>query len=159
MLTQKYRVEFEMVHEDAHPLHKATLHAAGYDLYSVVNEVIPPLGWVVIKTGLKIKSMPNWMDAQIRSRSGMASKNGVFVLNSPGTIDPDYRGEIKVILMNMGHLPYDISIGDKIAQMVFTEHQDPQINAVVISHKERGEEGFGSTNKRNDLLADVPIGG
>ena len=73
MLTQKNKVEFEMVHEDAHPLHKSTLYAAGYDLYSVVNEVIPPLGWSIINTGLKIKSMPNWMEAQIRSRSGMAT--------------------------------------------------------------------------------------
>lgn len=149
-----------MVHEDAHPLHKSTLYAAGYDLYSVDNETIPPLGWAVIKTGLKIKSMPNWMEAQIRSRSGMASKKGVFVLNSPGTIDPDYRGEIKIILMNMGHLPYDVSVGDKIAQMVFAEHLSPALNAVIITHKERGEEGFGSTGKRNNnLLADAPIGG
>ena len=152
------KVEFEMVHEDSHPLHKATLYSTGYDLYSVDNETIPPLGWSVIKTGLKIKKMPYWMEAQIRSRSGMASKKGVFVLNSPGTIDPDYRGEIKVILMNMGHLPYDVSIGDKIAQMVFAEAVSPALNAVIISHNERGDGGLGSTDKRSDQLAYAPMG-
>ena len=153
------RVEFEMIHEDSHPLHRSTKHAAGYDIYSVVNEVIPPLGWSVIPTGLKIKHMPEWVEAQIRSKSGMASKKGIFVLNSPGTIDPDYRGEVKVILMNMGHLPYDVSVGDKIAQMVFSEHLSPIINSVIISHKERGEEGFGSTGTKKNLLSDGPIGG
>jgi len=141
------KVEIELVHEDSHPLHRSTKNAAGYDIYSVVNELIPPLGWKTIPTGIKIKNMPTWMEAQVRTRSGMANKYGVFVLNSPGTIDPDYRGEIKIILMNMGHLPYDIEKGDRIAQIIFNEYTAPELNAVVINHDVRGEKGFGSTGK------------
>tara|TARA_R110002020_G_scaffold133033_2_gene296942 strand:+ start:1691 stop:2173 length:483 start_codon:yes stop_codon:yes gene_type:complete len=153
------KVEIELVHEDSHPLHRSTKNAAGYDIYSVVDEVIPPLGWKTIDTGIKIKNMPDWVEAQVRTRSGMASKHGVFVLNSPGTIDPDYKGEIKVILMNMGHLPYDIVTGDRIAQIVFNQHVTPELNAVVINHNIRGEKGLGSTGTKNNLLSDVPIGG
>ena len=89
--------------------------------------------------------MPEGMEGQIRSRSGLASKYGVFVLNSPGTIDPDYRGEVKVLLANLGHLPFDISEGDRIAQLVFSKYETPSFNANSISHYERGEKGFGST--------------
>ena len=149
-MNEPIKVEIELVHEDSHPLHRSTEHAAGYDIYSVVNEEISPLGWKVIPTGIKIKSMPPWMEGQVRTRSGMASKYGVFVMNSPGTIDPDYRGEIQVILMNMGHMPYDIYKGDRIAQVVFNKHVSPELNAVVINHKVRGEHGLGSTGRGED---------
>ena len=89
----------------------------------------------------------------------MASKHGVFVMNSPGTIDPDYRGEIKIILMNMGHLPYDIESGDRIAQIVFNQYISPELNAVVINHNIRGEKGLGSTGTKSNLLTDSLIGG
>ena len=149
-MNEPIKVEIELVHEDSHPLHRSTEHAAGYDIYSVVNEEISPLGWKVIPTGIKIKSMPPWMEGQVRTRSGMASKYGVFVMNSPGTIDPDYRGEIQVILMNMGHMPSDIYKGDRIAQVVFNKHVSPELNAVVINHKVRGEHGLGSTGRGED---------
>jgi dUTP pyrophosphatase len=102
---------------------------------------------------LKIK-MPEGMEGQIRSRSGLANKYGVFVLNSPGTVDPDYRGEIKVLLANMGHLPFDISEGDRIAQLVFSRYETPSLNANSISHYERGEKGFGSTGIKLEDIND-----
>ena len=129
---------------------RATQMAVGYDLFATKDEVIRPLDRKLIGTGIKLK-MPEGMEGQIRSRSGLANNYGVFVLNSPGTIDPDYRGEIKVLLANLGHLPFDISEGDRIAKLVFSKYETPSLNANSISHYERGEKGFGSTgiNKEN----------
>jgi len=129
---------------------RATQMAVGYDLFATKDEVIRPLDRKLIGTGIKLK-MPEGMEGQIRSRSGLANKYGVFVLNSPGTIDPDYRGEIKVLLANLGQLPFNISEGDRIAQLVFSKYETPSLNANSISHYERGEKGFGSTgiNKEN----------
>ena len=123
---------------------RATQMAVGYDLFATKDEIIRPLDRKLIGTGIKLK-MPEGMEGQIRSRSGLANKYGVFVLNSPGTVDPDYRGEIKVLLANMGHLPFDISEGDRIAQLVFSKYETPSFNHTSISHYERGEKGFGST--------------
>ena len=123
---------------------RATKMAVGYDLFATKEETIRPLDRKLIGTGIKLK-MPEGMEGQIRSRSGLAHKYGVFVLNSPGTIDPDYRGEIKVLLCNMGHLPFDISEGDRIAQLVFSRYETPSLNHTSISYYERGEKGFGST--------------
>ena len=122
----------------------ATKMAVGYDLFATADSVIRPLDRMLIGTGIKLK-MPEGMEGQIRSRSGLAHKHGVFVLNSPGTIDPDYRGELKVLLCNLGHLPFDISEGDRIAQLVFSKYETPSFNHTSISHYERGESGFGST--------------
>jgi len=123
---------------------RATLMSVGYDLFATKDEVIRPLDRKLIGTGIKLK-MPEGTEGQIRSRSGIAHKYGVFVLNAPGTIDPDYRGEVKVLLANLGHLPFDISKGDRIAQLVFSKYETPSFNHTSISHYERGEEGFGST--------------
>ena len=132
---------------------RATQRAVGYDLFATKDEVIRPLDRKLIGTGIKLK-MPGGMEGQIRSRSGLASKYGVFVLNSPGTVDPDYRGEIKVLLANMGHLPFDISEGDRIAQLVFSRYETPSLNANSISHYERGEKGFGSTGIKLEDIND-----
>ena len=132
---------------------RATQMAVGYDLFATKDEVIRPLDRKLIGTGIKLK-MPEGMEGQIRSRSGLASKYGVFVLNSPGTIDPDYRGEIKVLLANLGHLPFDISEGDRIAQLIFSRYETPSLNANSISHYERGEKGFGSTGIKLEDIND-----
>jgi len=132
---------------------RATQMAVGYDLFATKDEVIRPLDRKLIGTGIKLK-MPEGMEGQIRSRSGLANKYGVFVLNSPGTVDPDYRGEIKVLLANMGHLPFDISEGDRIAQLVFSRYETPSLNANSISHYERGEKGFGSTGINKEDIND-----
>jgi len=132
---------------------RATQMAVGYDLFATKDEIIRPLDRKLIGTGIKLK-MPEGMEGQIRSRSGLANKYGVFVLNSPGTVDPDYRGEIKVLLANMGHLPFDISEGDRIAQLVFSKYETPSLNANSISHYERGEKGFGSTGIKLEDIND-----
>tara|TARA_Y100000034_G_scaffold124889_1_gene173669 strand:- start:325 stop:804 length:480 start_codon:yes stop_codon:yes gene_type:complete len=132
---------------------RATQMAVGYDLFATKDEVIRPLDRKLIGTGIKLK-MPEGIEGQIRSRSGLANKYGVFVLNSPGTVDPDYRGEIKVLLANMGHLPFDISEGDRIAQLVFSRYETPSLNANSISHYERGEKGFGSTGINKEDIND-----
>jgi dUTP pyrophosphatase len=98
----------------------------------------------MVRTGIKL-NMPVGVEAQVRSRSGLASKHGVFVLNSPGTIDPDYRGEVKVILFNTGHMPFDIDRGDRIAQLVFSSYLSPVISSSKGISYVRGEGGFGST--------------
>jgi len=123
---------------------RATRMAVGYDLFATSDSAIRPLDRKLIGTGIKLH-MPEGIEGQIRSRSGLAHKYGVFVLNSPGTIDPDYRGEVKVLLCNMGHMPFDISEGDRIAQLVFSKYETPSFNHTSISHYERGEKGFGST--------------
>jgi len=118
---------------------------AGADLYSVEDVVIPSMERRIVKTGLYFE-IPNGYEVQIRSRSGLAAKHGVFVLNSPGTIDSGYRGEIMVILQNLGKEDFVVNKGDRIAQMVvsavdymwFTEVEE-------VSDTERGSGGFGST--------------
>ena len=138
-------VEFEATDDSFSFPIRATKLAAGYDLFATKDEVIRPLDRKLIGTGIKLKKMPEDMQGEIRSRSGLANKYGVFVLNSPGTIDPDYRGELKVLLANIGHLPFDISRGDRIAQLLFIKYETPTFNHKSISHYERGEKGFGST--------------
>lgn len=122
-----------------------TAGAAGCDLISSCDQIIDPHDWGIIPTGLFIE-IPNGYEAQIRSRSGLAAKFGVFVLNSPGTIDNDYRGEIKVILANTSQLPFIIKKGDRIAQMVFSPVTQATFeSATELSKTDRGTGGFGST--------------
>lgn len=118
---------------------------AGMDLYSIEDTVIPSGKYKIVKTGIAIE-IPKGFEAQIRSKSGIAVKNGVFVLNSPGTIDECYRGELGVILCNLGERDYFIKKGEKIAQMVFNkvEYLSP-VEVNKLSSTERGEGGFGST--------------
>lgn len=126
---------------------RMTPGSAGADLYAAVQSdtVIMPGGRALIGTGLKL-SIPHGYEGQVRPRSGLAWKNGVTVLNAPGTIDSDYRGEVSVILVNFGQTPFTVRHGDRIAQLVVAPVVDASFNEVMtISGSERGEGGFGHT--------------
>jgi dUTP pyrophosphatase len=126
-----------------------TSGAAGMDLRAEIAEPITlsSLQRAVVKTGLFIE-LPAGYEAQIRPRSGFAAKQGVTVLNSPGTIDADYRGEIGVILVNLSKDPVTISKGDRIAQMVIARHERAEWEEVsALTDSQRGSGGFGSTGK------------
>lgn len=124
---------------------RATAGSAGYDLTSAVDVDIHPNSRVIVPTGVFLE-IPTNFEGQIRSRSGLAAKHGVFVLNSPGTIDSDYRGEIKVILFNSSEDLFTIKKGDRIAQIVFAAvHQAKLIPQIIPSTTDRGVGGFGST--------------
>lgn len=124
---------------------------AGYDIFASENITIPPESIRVVSTGLQMQMEEKYVSgltcvAKICSRSGLAAKHGVFVLNAPGIIDSGYRGEIKVILYNTEHVPHDIKIGDRIAQILFEKVFKPEIVLVErLDQTERGNGGFGST--------------
>lgn len=123
----------------------ANFYDSGADITSTEDVVIPSMERRTIGTGL-FAQIPYPLEGQIRSRSGLASKKGVFVLNSPGTIDSGYRGEIKVILQNMGKEDFVVNKGDRIAQIVFTKVEYPDLEiSYELDETERGEGGFGST--------------
>ena len=125
----------------------ATPQSAGVDLRADTREdiVLPPLGRAMVPTGLYLE-IPAWYEAQVRPRSGLAAKKGVTVLNSPGTIDADYRGEVRVILVNLSSDPFTIVPGERIAQMVFARHEQVEWEEVdTLEESERGAGGFGST--------------
>lgn len=124
-----------------------TAGSAGMDLRADIDEpiVLLPLERNVVKTGLFI-ALPVGFEAQVRPRSGLAAKFGVTVLNTPGTIDADYRGEIGVILVNLSNQPFTVQDGDRIAQLVIAEHAVVEWNEVtVLEDTQRGAGGFGST--------------
>ena len=124
-----------------------TLFSAGMDLRANLEEsiVLKPSQRLVVKTGLFI-SLQQGYEAQIRPRSGLALKKGVTVLNSPGTIDADYRGEIGVILINLSDSDFEINTGDRIAQMIIVKHETIEWEAVdKLDGSVRGDKGFGST--------------
>ena len=126
-----------------------TLLSAGMDLKAFLEDpiVLKPLQRVLVKTGLFISLNPGY-EAQIRPRSGLALKKGISVLNSPGTIDADYRGEIGVILINLSDSDFKINPGDRIAQMVIAKHETVNWKAVdKLDDSFRGDKGFGSTGK------------
>ncbi len=126
-----------------------TEHSAGMDLMAAVGEdvVIPPGKWGLIPTGIAIE-LPHGYEAQIRPRSGLAAKYGISLVNTPGTIDSDYRGEIKVILINFGSEPYTVRRGDRIAQMVINEVVRAElVHVEELGCTKRGDGGFGHTGK------------
>lgn len=124
---------------------QVTFGAAGVDLHSMVEQEIPPGARVMIPTGLAMQ-IPLGYEGQIRSRSGHANNFGLVVLNSPGTIDADYRGEICVLLINHGRNSVTVKVGDRIAQMVFNEIRTPTFQVVEeLSETQRGAGGFGHT--------------
>lgn len=142
-------VKFVKVHPDARLPEYKTSGAAGMDLCTVERFVLQPGERKLVDTGLRIE-VPEGFEAQVRPRSGLAIKHGVTVLNSPGTIDSDYRGKVGVILINHGDEPFEAMCPDRIAQLVVVPVS--QVVARFISEEEltdtaRGEGGFGSTNK------------
>ena len=145
-VTRMKRITISMIrmHKDVQTPAYQTQESAGADLIAYIPEpiVIQPNKRALIKTGMRIVLPPGY-EAQIRPRSGLALKHGVTVLNAPGTIDSDYRGEIGVILINHGEEPFTVNNGDRIAQMVVA----PVVHATcfAIADKVRGEGGFGST--------------
>lgn len=130
-----------------------TTFSAGMDLRAEFSNegefaTIKPLQRQIIKTGLFIE-LPEGYEAQIRPRSGLAAKNGITVLNAPGTIDADYRGEIGVILINLSDTDFVINQGDRIAQMVIAKHERAELkNVLLLTDTERGAGGFGHTGKK-----------
>ncbi len=128
----------------------ATIHSAGMDLRANITEsiVIPPLKRELIPTGIHIE-LPEGYEAQIRPRSGLAVKYGIGIVNSPGTIDSDYRGEIKIILVNLSDSDFILNSGERIAQMVVAKFERVEWReAEELNDSERGEKGFGSTGKK-----------
>ena len=124
-----------------------TSASAGMDLRANINDAITlkPLERAIIKTGLFI-ALPNGYEAQVRPRSGLAAKNGITVLNSPGTIDADYRGEIGVILVNLSNDDFTVNDGERIAQLVIAQYTQANWEEVkILDETKRGEGGFGST--------------
>ena len=125
----------------------ATPQSAGVDLRAALDKeiVLPPLGRTVVPTGLFLE-IPAGYEAQVRPRSGLAAKKGITVLNAPGTIDADYRGEVGVILVNLSQEPFTIVPGERVAQMVFARCEQVEwLEVDTLDESERGVGGFGST--------------
>jgi dUTP pyrophosphatase len=143
-------LKVRIINKSKHPLPKyQTPLSAGMDLVANLDAPVTlmPLERQLIPTGLYI-ALPEGYEAQIRPRSGLALKHGITVLNSPGTIDADYRGEIKVILINLSNTPFVINDGERIAQMIIAKHEVVKWEAVEeLDETSRGEGGFGSTGK------------
>ena len=124
-----------------------TKASAGMDLRANLTDsiILKPLERAIVKTGLFIE-LPIGYEAQVRPRSGLAAKNGITVLNSPGTIDADYRGEIGVILVNLSNVPFVVENGERIAQLIISKHERAEwIEVQELNETSRGEGGFGST--------------
>ena len=143
-------VEIKIINRSKNELPQyETAQSAGVDLRADIAEEITlnPLERVLVGTGLFI-SLPKGFEAQIRPRSGMAYKHGLTVLNSPGTIDADYRGEIKVLMVNISNEAYTIKPAERLAQMVIAQHEQASwLEVSLLDETQRGEGGFGSTGK------------
>ncbi len=145
------KIKIHIINSSGNPTPKLeTKGSAGADLRAFIGQSIwlLPLERKLISTGLKIE-LPVGYEAQIRPRSGLALKHGISVLNSPGTIDSDYRGDIGIILINFSNEKFKINNGDRIAQLVVAKHSSPIfINSSELSESKRGASGFGSTGKK-----------
>lgn len=143
-------MKVKIINRSGHPLPQyATPLSAGLDLRAVLDApvTIGPLERALVPTGLYIELPPGY-EAQIRPRSGLALKHGLTLLNSPGTIDADYRGEMKVLLVNLSNHPFTIEHGERIAQMVVAKHEHIDwVEVSELSSTERGAGGYGSTGK------------
>ncbi len=141
-------MEVKIVNQSKHPLPAyETLYSAGMDLRANIEEelILLPLQRILIPTGLFIE-LPKGYEAQIRPRSGLAFKFGLTVLNSPGTIDADYRGEIKILLVNLSNDNFTVKDGERIAQMIVSKHEVVEWKPVEqLSNTERGAGGYGHT--------------
>ena len=149
-ITNERIMEIKVINKSKHPLPSyATEQSAGMDLRANLSEPITlaPMQRCLVPTGLYM-SIPKGYEAQVRPRSGLAIKKGVTVLNSPGTVDADYRGEVCVILVNLSTEPFVIEDGERIAQMVIAQHEQAIWQAVdTLDETERGAGGFGHTGK------------
>lgn len=143
-------MNINIINKSTHALPQyETAHAAGMDLRAFITDeiIIKPLQRVLVPTGLYIE-LPVGFEAQIRPRSGLAYKYGIGIVNSPGTIDADYRGEIKVLLVNLSDTDFVVNNGERIAQMVIAQHETIAWNEVeLLNETARGEGGYGHTGK------------
>jgi len=141
-------MNIKIINKSSHDLpHYETIASAGMDLRANLTEaiVLKPLERTIVKTGLFIE-LPIGYEAQVRPRSGLAAKKGITVLNAPGTVDADYRGEIGVILVNLSNEEFNIENGERIAQLVIAKHERAEwLDTEKLSETSRGEGGFGST--------------
>jgi dUTP pyrophosphatase len=141
-------MKIKIINKSAHKLpHYETIASAGMDLRANLSESVTlnPLERTIIKTGLYIE-LPVGFEAQVRPRSGLAAKKGITVLNAPGTIDADYRGEVGVILVNLSNEAFTIENGERVAQMVIAKHERAEwVEVKELSTTDRGAGGFGST--------------
>lgn len=141
-------MKIKIINKSNHELpHYETIASAGMDLRASISEsrVLKPLERSIVGTGLFIE-LPVGIEAQVRPRSGLAAKKGITVLNAPGTIDADYRGEIGVILVNLSNEDFTIQNGERIAQLIIAKHERAEWQKVeVLSDTDRGSGGFGST--------------
>ena len=144
-------MQIPIVNRSKHPLPAyATAQSAGMDLRANIEQplTLAPLQRCLVPTGLYI-ALPPGYEAQVRPRSGLALKHGLTVLNAPGTIDADYRGEIRVIIVNLSDTPFTIEDGERIAQLVVARHEQAQWQpAETLDETERGAGGFGHTGKQ-----------
>lgn len=144
-------MKIKIINKSRHDLpHYETIASAGMDLRASLTEsrILKPLERTIVGTGLFIE-LPVGIEAQVRPRSGLAAKKGVTVLNAPGTIDADYRGEIGVILVNLSNEDFIINNGERIAQLVIAKHERAEWEeAQELSETDRGEGGFGSTGTK-----------
>ena len=143
-------MNINIINNSGHPLPQyETEHAAGMDIRAFIETeiTIKPLQRILIPTGLHIE-LPVGYEAQIRPRSGLAYKHGISIVNSPGTIDADYRGELKVLLVNLSDTDFVVNDGDRIAQMVIAKHEKVSWKSVgELSDTTRGAGGYGHTGK------------
>ena len=144
-------VKLKILNKSQHPTPAyATSQAAGIDIRANISApiILKPLQRTLVHTGLYIQ-LPKGYEAQIRPRSGLALKNGITVLNSPGTIDSDYRGEVRIILVNLSDQDFTINNGERICQMVVARHENAVcVEVEELENTERGEGGFGHTGEQ-----------
>ena len=145
---RKVTMQIKIINKSAHALpHYETIASAGMDLRANIEEsiILKPLERTIVPTGLFLE-LPIGIEAQVRPRSGLAIKKGVTVLNAPGTVDADYRGEVGVILVNLSSEEFTIENGERIAQLVIAKHERAEwLEVETLSKTDRGEGGFGST--------------
>lgn len=131
--------------DDLPPPSRGSSRAAGYDVRAAESVELQPGEIRLVGTGFALE-LPDHLECQVRPRSGLALKHGITVPNSPGTIDPDYRGELRIILQNLGRDPVRLQRGERIAQLVFARFEEPELVEVEsLSETSRGDGGFGST--------------
>lgn len=144
-------MQIKIINKSNHDLpHYETIASAGMDLRANISEsrILKPLERSIVGTGLFVE-LPIGVEAQVRPRSGLAAKKGITVLNAPGTIDADYRGEIGVILVNLSNEDFIIENGERIAQLVIAKHERAEwVQVEELSETDRGEGGFGSTGTK-----------